>query len=754
MMIASVISEPNLKIITLAQKCKTISGEKHRMNLIEKLAELVGFHATYTNSFGEQVYAKDEARYSLLNAMGYDLSCDKKIAASITELEQKSWRNMLPPAHIAKLEAKQHQVTISVADSAIGELNWEITLESGDTVSDIIALKALTLLDTATFSDASFSKYTLLLPVLVEGYHQLTLHCGKSSATCPLICAPQTCYSPQEASSDKMWGYAAQLYSLTSADNLGMGDFGDLAKLVDISAKQQASAIGLNPLHPLYQNNPAHRSPYSPTSRCFLNTLYIDLKQVPNFASCQAAQARFNSKEIKDKIAYAKQTKLIDYPAVADVKFEILEILFQDFITNKPDEYDQFTDFKNSQGNDLLQLATFEALYEYFRKTDVNAYGWPDWPTEFQTPDSVEVKAFQQEYATRINYFCFVQWLAHHQLKTIAKQTKTSGMPIGLYLDLAVGCDGSGVDVWSDKDVYVAGAAVGAPPDAMNTLGQDWGLTPINPVALQKQGYQPLVKALRSNMQYAGALRIDHILGLMRQYWVAPGMKADQGVYITFPLEDILRIIALESRRNNCVVIGEDLGTVPDGFGEIMARAGLLSYKVLFFERWDSGFFMRPELYPAQSMVTVSTHDLPTLAGWWTGKDLEWRQKLQLYPNEDMGQQERNSRIKDRQLLIDALDDLNVIDSSKAPVQAPATMNRELTLGVQKYMAKAPSHIQLIPLEDVLEVVEQVNIPGTIDEHPNWLQRLPVTIEEFDQIDSVTELATAMKIARPRTNRD
>tara|TARA_R110000744_G_scaffold31928_3_gene74920 strand:- start:1663 stop:2220 length:558 start_codon:yes stop_codon:yes gene_type:complete len=185
-----------------------------------------------------------------------------------------------------------------------------------------------------------------------------------------------------------------------------------------------------------------------------------------------------------------------------------------------------------------------------------------------------------------------------------------------------------------------------------------------------------------------------------------------------------------------------------------MARAGLLSYKVLFFERWDSGFFMRPELYPAQSMVTVSTHDLPTLAGWWTGKDLEWRQKLQLYPNEDMGQQERNSRIKDRQLLIDALDDLNVIDSSKAPVQAPATMNRELTLGVQKYMAKAPSHIQLIPLEDVLEVVEQVNIPGTIDEHPNWLQRLPVTIEEFDQIDSVTELATAMKIARPRTNRD
>jgi len=724
------------------------------MNLIEKLAELVGFHATYTNSFGEQVYAKDEARHSLLNAMGYDLSSDEKISTSITELEQKAWRDMLPPAHIAKLEAAQQQVTISLANSGLAlpnkELSWEITLESGEKVADSCALAALRLLESATFGATTFNKYALPLPTLAQGYHQLSLHYGEHSATCPLIYAPQTCYSPQEASSAKLWGYAAQLYSLTSADNLGMGDFGDLAKLVEKSAKQHASAIGLNPLHPLYQNNPAHRSPYSPTSRCFLNTLYIDLKQVPNFTSCQVAQARFNSEEIQQKIAYAKQTKLIDYPAVADIKFELLEILYQDFITVKPNENAEFNDFIGRQGADLLQLATFEALYEHFRKTDANAYGWPNWPTAFQSPNSDEVKAFQQEHKARINYFCFVQWLAHRQLKTIAKQAKDAGMPIGLYLDLAVGCDGSGVDVWSDKDVYVAGAAVGAPPDAMNTLGQDWGLTPINPVALQKQGYQPLVKALRSNMQYAGALRIDHILGLMRQYWVAPGMKADEGVYITFPLEDILRIIALESRRNNCVVIGEDLGTVPDGFGEIMARAGLLSYKVLFFERWDSGFFMRPEHYPAQSMVTVSTHDLPTLAGWWTGKDLDWRQKLKLYPNEAMGQNERNSRIEDRQLLVAALDDLNVIDLSKAPEQAPAKMNRELNLAVQKYMAQAPSHIQLIPLEDALEVIEQVNIPGTIDEHPNWLQKLPISIEEFDHSDSVTDLATAMQIARPR----
>lgn len=734
----------------LAQICVAISKEKYRMNLIEKLAELVGFHATYTNSFGEQVYAKDEARHSLLNAMGYDLSSDETINNSITELEQKPWLNMLPPAHIAKLEADEHQIIVSLASSSDKVMNWHITLESGETLDNEVSVSSLVSLDSATFDGQTYTKYVLTLPTLAQGYHQLTLNYGKTSAQCPLIYAPQTCYSPQEAASEKMWGYAAQLYSLKSDDNLGMGDFGDLAKLVEKSAHQQAAAIGLNPLHPLYQNNPAHRSPYSPTSRCFLNTLYIDIKQVPNFAHCEAAQLRFNSEEVQNKIAYARQTELIDYPAVADIKFDLLEILFKDFMSTAPIELAEFTDFKENQGNDLLQLATFEALYEHFRKTDFNAYGWPNWPAEFQSPVSNEVKEFQQQHAERIDYFCFVQWLAHRQLKSIAKQATELGMPVGLYLDLAVGCDGSGVDVWSDKDVYVAGAAVGAPPDAMNTLGQDWGLTPINPVALQKQGYQPLVKALRSNMQYAGALRIDHILGLMRQYWVAPGMKADEGVYITFPLEDILRIIALESRRNNCVVIGEDLGTVPDGFGEIMARAGLLSYKVLFFERWDSGFFMRPELYPAQSMVTVSTHDLPTLAGWWTGKDLEWRQELNLYPNEKMGQNERNSRIEDRQLLVAALEDLNVMDMSKAPNQAPAQMNRELSLAVQKYMAQAPSHIQLIPLEDALEVIEQVNIPGTIDEHPNWLQKLPVSIEDFDKSDSVSDLAAAMRTARPR----
>lgn len=722
------------------------------MNQIKQLADLVGFHRSYIDCFGRHVPANEQAEHALLTAMGYDLENEAKLAESINNLEQRNWLNILPPVHIAKLEQAVNAITLSLPTDADEIISWTITLEQGEQLSATIALTDLSQLAEHNINGKHFYKYQLALPELAMGYHTLTINVGELSDSCHLIYAPKTCYSPQEASSEKIWGYAAQLYSLTSEHNWGMGDFGDLLALVELSAKQQASAIGLNPLHPLYQNNPAHRSPYSPTSRCFLNTLYIDVKQIPNYSTCEKAQQLVNSTEFKNKVSYARDCELIDYPAVSDIKFSVIEILYKDFIKSKDKKLAQeFNEFKDQGGDDLQRLATFEALYEYFRSKDEHAFGWNAWPTEYQQPNSKSVVEFQQLHAERINYFAYVQWLAHRQLKNVAETAKKRGMPIGLYMDLAVGCDGSGVDIWSDKEMYVAGAAVGAPPDAMNVLGQDWGLTPINPVALQEQGYLPLVKALRSNMQYAGALRIDHILGLMRQYWVAPGMAADQGVYITFPFEDILRIIALESRRNDCVVIGEDLGTVPEGFSEIMEAAGLLSYKVLFFERWESGYYKRPELYPAQSMVTISTHDLPTTAGWWTGRDLTWRQNLNLYPNEEMGIADRSARVEDRELLLAALVDLDVIDSTQLPEKAPAKMNRELSLAVQKFLAKAPSHVQLIPLEDALEIHEQVNIPGTIDQHPNWKQKLPVTLEKLAQTESVTALVNVMQTARPKT---
>ncbi len=724
---------------------------------IEKLAELVGFHRSYVNSFGIEQTPKQEALEALLNAMGYDLSNEEVLVEQITILEEKKWRNILPATHIIKNTNPNYYVPISLAHSDnIKSIKFIINTEQNDVIETSVDLTNLKLIETTKLHDKIFSQYQLPLPELQEGYHQVSVTIGNLYSHCHLVITPATCFSAEEAHSKKVWGYTAQLYSIRSDENFGMGDFGDLSNIIINTAKQGASTVGLNPLHPLYQNNPEHISPYSPTSRCFLNVLYIDVRATHNFLSCQKASDTFNSADYQSKLALTRAEDLVNYAAVASLKYELLEILFDDFMStggfeNKDEHSQSFTRFIEEQGEDLYTLATFEALYEHFRNIDASIYDWKLWPEEYQSPNTEQIKIFQKSHDKRIQYFMYLQWLAHEQLTKAAILTKTHNMPLGLYLDLAVGCDGSGVDVWSNQEVYVSGASVGAPPDAMNTLGQNWGLTPMNPVTLKEQGYLPLIKALRCNMKYAGALRIDHILGLLRQYWVAPGMGAHEGIYITFPLDDILNIIALESRRSRCVVIGEDLGTVPEGFSDIIAKSGLLSYKVLYFERWwETGLFKRPELYPSQSIATVSTHDVPTLVGWWASRDLTWRRELNLYPNDELKDQEQKDRIKDRHFLISALKDVGTLSNDDVSDETLEITNSDLNIAVQKYIAVSPSHIQLIPLEDGLELIEQVNIPGTIGEHPNWRQKLPIDLNEIWKTSSIVNIQKLMNKVRPK----
>ncbi|TQV75042.1 4-alpha-glucanotransferase [Aliikangiella marina] len=728
------------------------------MTPIEKLADQVGFHKSYVNSFGDTVYATDESRKALLKAMGFDVSSDIAVQSEIDKLKNQEWLDFLQPTEIIKSEDPSYFITISVpAESRANKLKYEITLEKGEVITGEADLASLKPIDEKVINQTRYQKFSVELPRLIEGYHKMLarLENGKTVLTGSnfIIVAPKTGFSPKDAADYKMWGLAAQLYSLKTDNSWGIGDFGDLDNMVKVAGTKGVSTIGLNPLHPLYPGNPAHRSPYSPTSRTFLNTLYIDVTKAPNFNDCQAVQALTNSADFKDQLEQANAQEHIDYQHVAHLKYQALELLHKDFVDshvkkNTP-ENQEFAAFKQKMGESLLLLATFDALYEHFRKTDFNAFGWTSWPEAYQDHNSAAVKEFQKTHNERIDYFMFNQWLADRQLAAVSQTAKQSGMALGLYLDLAVGCDGGGADVWSNRSLYVSGGAVGAPPDATNLLGQDWGLTPINPLELRRQGFQPFVEALRSNMRHAGAIRIDHVLGYMRQYWVAPGKKADEGIYITFPFEDLLRIIALESRRDSCVVIGEDLGTTPEGFGEIMSAAGLLSYKILFFERWESGLFLRPEHYPEQAMVTVSTHDLPTLASWWTGNDLKWRNALNLYPNDEMSKQDKENRVLDRERLIAALIDMGVLKQEDAPQKAPAIINSQLEEAVQSYLAKSPCSIQMIPLEDALGMHEQVNIPGTIDEHPNWLQRLAIQVDDLWNQKSMASLIDVMQRERP-----
>ncbi len=721
------------------------------MSLIEQLADLVGFHHSYIDNYGNHILTTDAARHALLTAMGFDIHDEHALVSSINDWQQKPWLNLLPPVHIIKLEQAENPICLSLPDEGLPSLSWQILTENGQELTQEVAISDLNYQDSNNIDNIHYNKFLVHLPSLIQGYHQLTITYGKHQQSCPLIVAPETCYHPSNAAKEKLWGFAAQLYSLRSDNNWGIGDFSDLQALVTQANKQGASTIGLNPLHPLYQSNPAHRSPYSPTSRSFLNPIYINVEKIDNFSYCNEVQALITGEEFKVNLMKVRQAIKVDYIQVYQLKIKVLKILYEDFLqTGNSTDKVNFINYKKQQGKCLHNLTTFDALDIHFNQDLQHAHGWKSWPSAYQTPDSEAVREFQQHHAHDIDFLAYLQWQAHQQLLIVTHTAQQQGMPIGLYLDLAVGCDGSSVDVWSNKEVYVANAGLGAPPDAMNTLGQNWGLTPMNPVTLYEQAYQPLISALRSNMQYAGALRIDHILGLIRQYWIAPNMHPHEGVYITYPLDDILRIIALESRRNKCIVIGENLGTAPPGSAERIENAGLLSYKVLFFERWESGLFKRPTSFPQQSMVTVSTHDLPTLAGWWLGRDLEWRQELALYPNDEMGQTERNDRQTSRAQLLGALQDINVINSEQLPEQSPAKMNRELSLATQKFLAQAPSHLQLIPLEDTLELVEQVNIPGTIDQHPNWQQKLPVTLDELWQQESVIQMTATMNQVRPR----
>ena len=716
--------------------------------------KLVGIQASYTDNGGQTVNTSDRSRDALLSAMGYDIEDKGAVDAAITDLQQRDWLRVLPPVAVIPSEAATHTVSLTMlASGAEDPLRYQLQQENGEVA--IHRTRAVDLAQTAEhyIGENLYRRYNLELGQLAEGYHQLKLELGGHTHACQLIVAPKTCFGPQDAANFKMWGLAAQLYSLKRKEGWGIGDYGDLLNVVDKAANEGASVVGLNPLHPLYPGNPAHRSPYSPTSRCFLNTLYIDVTKVANYDSCKPVQNLVKSKDFKQKLAALNSAEHINYAEAAQAKYQVLELLYAHFhrnhINKDTDLGKAFAAFKTEMGKDLYTFATFDALYEHFRKKDFNAYGWQDWPQRYQDPDSEYVVKFQERHTRRIDYFMYLQWLADKQLGAAAGAAKLNNMPVGLYLDLAVGCDGSGAEVWADKQAYVAGVSVGAPPDLLNPLGQDWGLTPINPVALADKAYQPLIKALRSNMRHAGALRVDHVFGLARQYWVARGLGATEGAYVTFPVEDIMRVIALESRRAKCVVVGEDLGTTPDGFGEILAGSGMLSYKVLYFERWESGLFQRPDVYPEQSMVTVSTHDMPTLPGWWSGRDLDWREKLNLYPEAEMAEAERDSRVESREMLLDALVDADVLTREQQPATNPPQPNLDLNLAVQAFLARSPGRIQLIPLEDAMGIVEQVNIPGTVDEHPNWLQRLPYTVDECWKLDAMGSLMDVMRRERP-----
>lgn len=513
----------------------------------------------------------------------------------------------------------------------------------------------------------------------------------------------------------RLWAIAVQLYALRSRRNWGQGDFTDLSQLVAIAAAHGASAIGLNPLHALFLDRAEQASPYGPNSRLYLNPLYVDVEAVEEFPGIAAAG-------LEGEIAALRASGMIDYAGVARAKLAALKLAHERFRAEASAERRaDFLAFREEEGDTLLRFACFETLRRQYAPKP-----WPEWPSPWRHPSRGELQGFRHAHDRDCEFHEFLQWIADRQLRACQETARELGMPIGLYMDLAVGMDRHGADAWVQQDVVLADISVGAPPDEFNPAGQDWGLVPFNPHILPADDFATTRRLMSATMRHCGAIRIDHVLGLKRLFMIPLGLGAAGGAYVRLPFEPLLHVIAEESNRHRTVVIGEDLGTVPEGFRDTLARWGLWRCLVMLFERDNGGGFLPPERYPAEALATFNTHDMPSFRGWMEGHDLRVKRAIAVDPGES-----EESRASAQAALRGAL-------SQWAPAYPPDDI-----AAVAAFLAATPSRLVVIALDDILGVRDQINVPGTVEQHPNWRRKLPVAVEELEAHDGVRRVADA-----------
>ncbi len=688
---------------------------------------------------------------------------------ALNELQSAHWQRALPPV-VAIAEGQSHwSVSIRLPDTMTTQpLHWQVrddsgALHSGVTDSHAMPETARTELDGGVICERRLE----VAWALPAGYHRLTID-GLEGDTL-VICAPTHCYRPQALQAGgKVWGPAVQLYALRSPRNWGIGDFSDLAQLTEQVAQQGAGIIGLNPLHALFAHNPAHTSPYSPSSRLQLNVLYIDVESVDGFYQCESARQRVQAPEFQLRLVALRDAPLVEHVGVAELKFEVLELLYADFrkhhlnddvantLRSDADARSRdglgqaFLDFVAERGPALHRHALFEALQAWFHAADASVWGWPVWPEAYRDHTGPEVARFAQENAERVEFHQYLQWQAARQLARVSDRCEALGLAVGLYLDLAVSVDRAGSDVWGQRDAFAPGATVGAPPDEFNPNGQGWGLPPLRPDRLRANQYGFFIDTLRASMHGAGALRIDHVMGLMRLFWIPAGRTARDGAYVHYALDEMLAIVALESQRNRCMVIGEDLGTVADAMRAALARFEVLSYRLLYFERHDDGSFKPPEVYSRDALVAISTHDLATLTGWWAGHDLRLRLQLGLFPNEQLFEKQLLDRTQERVRLLLAVQHAGLLTADAvAEAGTASVLPPQVVEAIHAFMASTPSQIMMVQLEDVLGEVEQVNMPGTTSQHPNWCRKLGLELKAIDTDLNFSRLAKTLSALRP-----
>lgn len=647
--------------------------------------------------------------------------------------------------HATKPEVLESIVAVldkSKPDSDGLYLNTMVAHENGEESlqmpSEFHGAEAVVLIDeankcqTLTLYPGDNDTLWIKLPQLACGYYTLSAETGGKSCFVRLIVAPESVYQPKLlANGGRMNGLTMHLYSLRSERNWGIGDFTDLLNLMKYAAEKKLDFVGINPLHALFTSKPAFASPYSPSSREWLNPIYLDVEKVGAFTYNEQLKNWLAQPKIRQRIAALRVTETVTYTAVWACKRDALHMAFnafeQDTCETAANERAAFEAFIAEKGKALQGFGLFEALDQYYSRP--GQVGWQSWPSELHQPDGEAVEKFARSHEREIRFYMWLQWLCAEQLQEVNQAAAEYGVKLGIYGDLAVGVARGSADTWLNRQDYCMDVSVGAPPDPLGPTGQNWNLPPLNPLMLKHTGYEKFAHLLRENMRLYGVLRIDHVMALCRLWWVLNDKTADFGAYMHYDAEVTFAILALESQRNRCVIIGEDLGTVPDQARYLLNLYQVFSYKVMYFSKGWNGFQL-PEEYPEQAITVISTHDVAPLAGYWIGKDLDTMFKLGTLPDAAAFQTALDEREHDKADLLDKLKETGCLG---ADVQMPAKADEILLAALHKYGALSRSKLYAVQLENLLGVIDNLNVPGVTEGYPNWAQKMPVSLEDFLQ---------------------
>lgn len=563
------------------------------------------------------------------------------------------------------------------------------------------------------------------------GYHSLVVRYGSREFQKMIIYAPPHCYVNDNIfNGGKAYGLNVQLYSLRSKENMGIGDFGDVRRLAEALEGSPIRILGFNPLLSLFPHDPWHVSPYSPSSRLFLNPMYLGISDMKEIVEDDKLSSYLNKIIADGGLLQIKGDIFVRYEDIWPLKEGLFFVSYQDFLERHLSKGtilgQEFELYRRKRKELLTNFSLFVALNRYF-KQEMGLYSWNQWPKEYQDPKSANVTEWAQQHRNECEFYEYLFWLAERAFDNTRSYAKEKGMCF--YLDLPVGVSGSGFETWYWNSFFSKGMSIGAPPDEFNPNGQDWGLPPLNPLVLRAD-FRPFIETIRFNMEKADILRIDHIMGLMRLFWVPEGKGPERGAYVLYPMDEMFSILCLESHRNKCMVIGEDLGTVPDEVRETMARKRIFSSSVLIFEK-EGAKYKRPAQYKEFSVASITTHDLPTLRGFWELHDIITREKIGLFSSSETREKYIELRKSDKTELIAMLEAEGLIEDAIDKTEILVEFSDKINKAIHMCLIIAKSKIVMFQFEDIIGEIDQKNLPGTVTEYPNWRKKLPLDIEQL-----------------------